>query len=83
MSARVATKFELPDQNREDLMQNAIFRVGIERAPHYELGSQTYWWRRNRLKSRIDRVQYLPSGTYVECSIGLEDGVTVVYVSWA
>jgi hypothetical protein len=83
MSALVATKFELPEQAREDFMQNAIFHTGTGRAPHYELGSHTSWWRRNDLKSRLDRVQYLPGGTYVECSIGLEGEGLVVYVSWA
>ncbi len=83
MSARIATKFELPDHCREAFLQNAIFHAGIEGTPHYALGSRTSWWHRDHLKSRMDRVQYLPNGTYVECSMGLEDGRTVVYVSWA
>ncbi|MFC5457456.1 hypothetical protein ACFQDI_21495 [Prosthecobacter fluviatilis] len=82
LSANVASKFELPDSCRDAFMQNSIFSAGLERSPHYELGSATTWWRRGRLESRIDRVQYLPSGTYVECSVGLEDNCTVVYVSW-
>lgn len=83
ITSHVATKFELPESSRESFLQNAIFHVGIERPPHYQLGSSTSWWQRDRLEERIDRVQYLPSGTYVECSVGIEDGHAVVYVSWA
>ncbi len=82
LSANVASKFELPNSCRDAFMQNSIFSAGLERIPHFELGSATTWWRRGSLESRIDRVQYLPSGTYVECSVGLEDDCTVVYVSW-
>ena len=83
LASHVATKFILPESDRENFLQNKIFISGIERQPHYGLGSRTAWWRRGRLQSRVDRVQYLRSGTYVECSLGIEDGQTVVYVSWA
>ncbi len=83
LASHVAAKFEIPDSCREIFLQNSIFHKGRERSPHYELGSSTAWWRRNKLLSRIDRVQYLPSGTYIECCVGIEKVQTVAYVSWA
>lgn len=82
-ASHVAAKFELPESCRESFMQNAIFQVGLELPPHCELGSSTSWWHRDRLKERIDRIQYLPNSTYVGCSVGREGNQTVVYVSWA
>ena len=83
LAAYVAAKFVLPSSDREEFMENPIFGTGLDRPPHFELGSSTLWWKRNDLKSRVDRVQHLPSGVYVECSIGIEGDQTVVYVSWA
>jgi hypothetical protein len=83
LESRVATKFVMPECDREAFLLNRIFTEGIDRPSHYELGSRTVWWLRGRMQARVDRVQYLSAGTYVECSLGIEDGQTVVYVSWA
>lgn len=83
LESRVAAKFVMPESDREAFLLNRIFTEGIDRPPHYELGSRTTWWHRGRLQARVDRVQYQPAGTYVECSLGIEGGQTVVYVSWA
>lgn len=83
LESRVAAKLTLAETDREALFQNSIFTEGLERPPHYELGSRASWWRRGRLQTRVDRVQYLETGTYIECSLGIEDGQTVLYLSWA
>lgn len=79
----VATKFELPPESVPSFMTNDFFRTAEKRPPHFELGSSTTWWKRNRLAGRTDRTWFLASGRYIECCMGTEGDLTVVYVSWA
>lgn len=78
-----ATKIEIPSEQRAAFEADPAFARGQPSLTRYELGSRAPWWRRPRLSSRVTRIRFHPSGLYVECSVGEEEGRTVIYLSWA
>jgi hypothetical protein len=70
-------------QPRKDaFLQNEVFQKGSKDPPTIQIGKSKAWWKTNSITDRIDRTLPLPQGRFVECTLGVEDGQWVVYISW-
>lgn len=78
----LAAKVAIPADRRDAFLENAIFQNGKSETPSIQIGKPKAWWRIELLTNRADRALELPHGCYVECTLGIEDGKSVVYISW-
>ena len=72
----------IPEKKKQSFLENKIFKSGENSKPSIEAGSRESWWKLEELDERIDRTKKLPKGRFMECSIGREDSLWVVYISW-
>ena len=75
-------KVMIPDDQREEFLKNEIFEKGNDIKSNHAIAKQQAWWKVDELTERIDRKIKLPKLKYVECTVGLEEGKTFVYVTW-
>ena len=75
-------KVMIPDDQREEFLKNEIFEKGNDTKSNHTIAKQQEWWKVDELTERIDRKIELPKIKYVECTVGLEEGKTFVYVTW-
>ena len=75
-------KVMIPDDQREEFLKNEIFEKGNDTKSNHAIAKQQEWWKVEELTERIDRKMELPKAKYLECTVGLEDGKTHVYVTW-
>jgi len=75
-------KVIIPDDQREEFLKNEIFEKGNDTKSNHTIAKQQAWWKVDELTERIDRKMELPKARYLECTVGLEDGKTHVYVTW-
>ena len=78
----LALKVAIPEAKREDFMRNDIFKNGGNSNSGYHFAQEQKWWKVDELTDRIDRALELPGLKFVECTLGLENGKTHVYVTW-
>jgi hypothetical protein len=78
----LALKAAIPEAKREDFMRNDIFKNGGNSNSGYHFAQEQKWWKVDELTDGIDRVLELPGQKFVECTVGLENGKTHVYVTW-
>ena len=77
-SSHAVHKFEYV----QGLLKNEIFEKGNDTKSNHAIAKQQEWWKVDELTERIDRKMELPKAEYLECTVGLEDGKTYVYVTW-
>ena len=75
-------KVMIPDDQKEEFLKNEIFEKGNDTKSNHTFAKQQEWWKMGELTERIDRKMELPKVKYLECTVGLEDGKTHVYVTW-
>jgi len=75
-------KVMIPDDQKEEFLKNEIFEKGNDTKSNHTIAKQQEWWKVDELTERIDRKMELPKVKYLECTAGLEDGKTYVYVTW-
>ena len=75
-------KVMISDDQREKFLKNEIFEKGNDTKSNHTIAKQQEWWKVDELTERIDRKMELPKVKYLECTVGLEDGKTHVYVTW-
>ena len=75
-------KVMIPDDQREEFLKNEIFEKGNDTKSNHTIAKQQEWWKVDELTERIDRKIELRKIKYVECTVGLEEGKTFVYVTW-
>ena len=75
-------KVMIPDDQKEEFLKNEIFEKGNDTKYNHSIAKQQEWWKVDELTERIDRKIELPKGKYLQCTVGLEDGKTHVYVTW-
>ena len=78
----LALKVAIPEAKREDFMRNDIFKNGGDSNSGFHFAQEQKWWKVDELTDRIDRALELPGQKFVECTVGLENGKTHVYVTW-
>ena len=78
----LALKVAIPEAKREDFMRNDIFKNGGNSNSGFHFAQEQKWWKVDELTDRIDRALELPGQKFVECTVGLENGKTHVYVTW-
>ncbi len=78
----LAAKVAIPADARDAFLQNAIFQYGSTETPHIQIGKSKAWWKIDAMKDRTDRRLELPQNRFVECTLGIEDGKPVVYITW-
>jgi hypothetical protein len=78
----LAAKVVIPDDKKEIFLQNMIFRNGSTNTPNVQIGRSKPWWKIEALTNRTDRTLELPGARFVECTLGIEEGKLVVYISW-
>lgn len=78
----LSAKIVIPPNARSEFLQNEIFQKGDTNAPTFQIGNSKAWWKMDALSERIDRSLQLGHGRSVECTLGVEDGKLVAYVSW-
>ncbi len=78
----LAVKVQLPAEKKEEFLENRIFRTGSEVAPQAQIGKSKPWWHLDKLAERINRTTNSPGSGYVECTLGMENGELIVYISW-
>ena len=78
----LALKVAIPEAKREDFMRNDIFKNGGNSNSGFHFAQEQKWWKVDELTDRIDRALELPGLKFVECTLGLENGKTHVYVTW-
>ena len=77
-----ALKVAIPEAKREDFMRNDIFKNGGNSNSGFHFAQEQKWWKVDELTDGIDRALELPGQKFVECTVGLENGKTHVYVTW-
>lgn len=82
MDDALAAKVTIPADKKDAFLQNEIFQKGSTNAPNIQIGNSKAWWKLDTLTDRTDRILDLPQARYVECTLGVEDGKLVVYISW-
>ena len=75
-------KVMIPDDQREEFLKNEIFEKGNDTKSNHPIAKKQVWWKVDELTERIDRKIEFPNAKYLECTVGLEDGKTHVYVTW-
>ena len=75
-------KVMIPNDQKEEFLKNEIFEKGNDTKSNHTIAKQQEWWKVDELTERIDRKIELPKIKYVECTVGLEEGKTFVYVTW-
>ena len=75
-------KVMIADDQKEEVFKNEIFEKGNDTKSNHTIAKQQEWWKVDELTERIDRKMELPKAEYLECTVGLEDGKTYVYVTW-
>ena len=75
-------KVMIADDQKEEVFKNGIFEKGNDTKSNHTIAKQQEWWKVDELTERIDRKMELPKAEYWECTVGLEDGKTYVYVTW-
>ena len=75
-------KVMIPDDQKEEFLKNEIFEKGNDTKYNHAIAKQQEWWKMDELTERIDRKIELPKAKYLQCTVGLEDGKTHVYVTW-
>jgi hypothetical protein len=78
----IALKTMIPENKKQSFLENEIFKSGENSKPSFQIGRSKSWWKLDELFERIDRTKKLPKGRYMECSIGREDSMWIVYISW-
>jgi len=78
----LALKVAIPEAKREDFMRNDIFKNGGNSNSGFHFAQEQKWWKVDELTDGIDRALELPGQKFVECTVGLENGKTHVYVTW-
>jgi hypothetical protein len=78
----LAAKIAIPADQKDAFLQNEIFQKGSKNAPNIQIGKPKAWWKIDSLTDRTDRTLQLPQARFVECTLGVEDGKLVVYISW-
>ncbi len=78
----LAAKVAIPADKKDAFLQNEIFQKGSTNAPNVQIGKPKAWWKIDALTDRTDRTLGLPKARFVECTLGVEDGKMVVYISW-
>ena len=75
-------KVMIADDQKEEVFKNEIFEKGTDTKSNHTIAKQQEWWKVDELTERIDRKMELAKAEYLECTVGLEDGKTYVYVTW-
>ena len=78
----LAAKIAIPESEKDAFLQNAVFQTGSTEAPSIQMGKSKAWWKLDALADRVDRTLKLPQGRFVACTLGMEDGKLVAYISW-
>ena len=75
-------KVAIPTDKKEEFLQNEIFQQGSTETPYIQIGKQKSWWKIESLMDRTNRILQLPNARFVRCTLGVEDGKWVAYISW-
>src|SRR5689334_6902450 len=78
----LAAKVAIPADQKHAFIQNEVFQKGSTNAATIQVGKPKAWWKIESLTERADRTLQLPQARFVECTLGIEDGKLVVYLSW-
>lgn len=78
----LAAKVAIPGEKKDTFLQNEIFQKGSTNAPNIQIGKARAWWKIESLTERADRSLQLPQARFIECTLGIEDGKLVAYISW-
>jgi hypothetical protein len=78
----LSAKIVIPSDAKSTFLQNEIFQKGGTNSPTFQVGRAKPWWRIDSLSERTDRSLHLGQGRSVECTLGVEDGKLIAYVSW-
>lgn len=78
----LAIKVEIPSAQKDAFLKNEVFQKGSTEAPHLQIGRSKAWWKLSTLEDVTHRKLVLPNARVVECTLGVEDGKLVVYISW-
>ncbi len=78
----LAMKVAIPSDKKATFLQNEIFQKGSTNTAEFQIGKSKTWWKIKSLTDRSDRTLELPQGRFVECTLGVEDGKLVAYISW-
>jgi hypothetical protein len=78
----LAVKVSIPQDKKEEFLQNEIFISGSNNKPYVQLGKNKNWWKINSLKNPVCTIYNFSNGNMIECAVGEENGETIVYLSW-
>ena len=78
----LAIKVSIPLDQKEAFLKNELFQSGNKSKPSIQIGKGQPSWQLNVLSERQDHTKDLPKGKYVECTLGLEEGNWVAYITW-
>ena len=78
----LSIKVSIPEGTKDEFLNNEIFQNGNNSEASIQIGRSRSWWKLDELKDRIDGSSQLPKGRYAECTLGIEEGNWVAYISW-
>jgi hypothetical protein len=78
----LSIKVSIPEGTKDEFLKNEIFQNGNNSEASIQIGRSRSWWKLDELKDRIDGSSQLPKGRYAECTLGIEEGGWVAYISW-
>ena len=78
----LSIKVSIPEGTKDEFLKNEIFQNGNNSKASIQIGRSRSWWKLDELKDRIDGSSQLPKGRYAECTLGIEEGNWVAYISW-
>jgi hypothetical protein len=78
----LAIKVSIPEEKKEEFLGNEIYKSGNSEEPYLHLGRHKNWWKLNSMDDPVNTSFNYPNGNMIECSLGVEDGKTVIYISW-
>ena len=78
----LSIKVSIPEGTKDEFLKNEIFQNGNNSEASIQIGRSRSWWKLDELKDRIDGSSQLPKGRYAECTLGIEEGNWVAYISW-
>ncbi len=76
-------KVSIPKDKKDEFLKNTIFVLGKNKESFIHFGKDKSWWKAESLIDPVHTIYNCPNGDAIECSVGEESGVTVVYLSWA
>jgi hypothetical protein len=78
----LSIKVFIPAEKEEEFLENTIFSEGENKESYIHLGKEKNWWKLDSLTDPTYTIYNYPNGNMIECTMGEENGKTVVYMSW-